>query len=217
MLQKKDRIQKVLFWLSYVFRFIILIEVVSAAWQKDLLTLFAGIGILILTFIPSLLKKNYKITLPTEMEFLFVLFISLSLTFGEIRNFYETYWWWDIFLHSFSAILLGFVGLLIPYILYTEKRIKTTPKFIALFMFTFALAIGASWEIFEFGMDQIFGFNMQKSGLIDTMWDLITDGLSALILSIITYFYIKRKSKIPLIESLIEKFIKVNSHLSKKR
>ena len=217
MQQKKDKIQKILFWLSYLFRFIILIEAVSAAWQKDLLTLSASLGILILTFMPSLLKKNYKITLPTEMEFLLVLFISLSLVLGELRGFYAVFWWWDIFLHSFSAILLAFVGLLIPYILYTEKRIKTTPKFVALFMFTFALAIGASWEIFEFGMDQIFGFNMQKSGLVDTMWDLITDAISAFILSIITYFYLKRKNKIPIIEKLIEKFMNINSHLSRRR
>ena len=48
------------------------------------------------------------------------------------------------------------------------------------FAFTFALALGNVWEIFEFGMDRLFGLTMQKpmagdpSGLTDTMWDLIT-------------------------------------------
>ena len=37
----------------------------------------------------------------------------------------------------------------------------------------FAITIGALWEVFEFGMDQLFGLNMQKSGLLDTMGDLI--------------------------------------------
>ena len=31
------------------------------------------------------------------------------------------------------------------------------------------MMIGAVWEIFEYGMDQTFGLNMQKSGLDDTM------------------------------------------------
>jgi len=40
-------------------------------------------------------------------------------------------------------------------------------------------SIGALWEVFEFGMDQIFGMNMQKSGLVDTMGDLIVDAIGA--------------------------------------
>lgn len=35
--------------------------------------------------------------------------------------------------------------------------------------------MGVVWEIFEFTMDQLFDLNMQKSGLVDTMWDLIVD------------------------------------------
>lgn len=42
------------------------------------------------------------------------------------------------------------------------------------------MAIGGIWEIFEFAMDQVFGMNMQKSGLIDPMWDLIVDALGPL-------------------------------------
>jgi len=61
------------------------------------------------------------------------------------------------------------------------------------FFFFFAVAIGAVWEIFEFSRDQIFGFIMQKSGLIDTMWDLIVDSAGALIASISGYFYIKKR------------------------
>ena len=38
-----------------------------------------------------------------------------------------------------------------------------------------AISIGAVWEVFEFVMDQLFGLNMQKSGLVDTVWDLIVN------------------------------------------
>lgn len=209
----KEKVQKTLFWLSYLFRLIILIEVISAAWQKDLFITVTSLGILILTFLPSVLKKNSKLSLPIEFEFILVLFISLSLFLGNIFHFYEKFWWWDIFLHSFSGILLSFIGILIPYILYTEKRIKTTPKFVVIFAVAFALSIGALWEIIEFILDQTLGWNLQRSGLIDTMWDLIAAAIGAFILSFITYFYIKRKNKIPIIEELIKKFTKKNLHL----
>ena len=211
----EKKIQKILFGLSYLFRIIILLGAISAAWQEELLITVASIAILILTFLPSILEKNYKISLPTEFEFLLVLFIMLSLFLGEIQNFYEVFWWWDLFLHSFSGILLSFVGLLIPYILYTENKLNTTPKFVALFAFAFALSLGGIWEIFEFSMDQTFGLDMQRHSLTDTMWDLIADTVGALVLSLMTYFYLKRKSKIPLIEKLMKKFVKRNLHLTK--
>ena len=64
---------------------------------------------------------------------------------------------------------------------------------LALFSFSFAIAIGVVWEIFEFFMDISFGLNMQKSGLIDTMGDLIVDSLGALLASGIGYFYLRIK------------------------
>jgi hypothetical protein len=67
------------------------------------------------------------------------------------------------------------------------------------------LSIGALWEIFEFLMDSLFGLNMQKSGLIDTMWDLIVDALGALVISILGYLYLK--GDIKLLERLDRRLI----------
>ena len=58
-------------------------------------------------------------------------------------------------------------------------------------------------------MDQIFGLNMQKSGLIDTMWDLIVDSIGALLTSLVGYFYIRGK-KLPLFTRFLQKFSKEN-------
>ena len=43
-------------------------------------------------------------------------------------------------------------------------------------------------EIFEFAMAQLFDFNMQKSGLVDTMWNFIVYTLSVLTAAITGYF-----------------------------
>lgn len=63
------------------------------------------------------------------------------------------------------------------------------------FSFCFALALGAFWEIFEFVIDGLFGFSMQKNGLIDTMWDLIVDTLGALIAAVSGYLYIRYRRR----------------------
>lgn len=61
-------------------------------------------------------------------------------------------------------------------------------------------------------MDSLFRLNMQKSGLVDTMWDLIVDAGGALLASIIGYFYIKR-SKGPLLKRILGKFFEKNPWL----
>jgi hypothetical protein len=84
------------------------------------------------------------------------------------------------------------------------------PGFVALFAFMFAVGLGALWEIFEFGMDSLFGLNMQKSGLVDTMWDLIVDVAGALVISILGYGYLVRSENDSFLERWIARFIRAN-------
>ena len=57
------------------------------------------------------------------------------------------------------------------------------------------MAIGATWEIFEFTMDKLFGLSMQKSGLDDTMYDLIVDTFGALSAAAAGYYYLTERKK----------------------
>ena len=139
-----------------------------------------------------------------------------SLFLGEIKSYYTLFWWWDIILHIGSGIAFGFIGFLILYVLYKGDKIKAKPSTIAIFSFSFGLAIGALWEIFEFAIDNILRTNLQKSGLVDTMWDLIVDGFGALIASIIGYFYIKKEKK-GLFNKLVKEFKKENPKLFRKK
>ena len=97
-------------------------------------------------------------------------------------------------LHTLSGVIIGAIGFSLVYIFNTEENvaIKLSPLFVAIFSFCFATSMGALWEIYEFFMDSIFGLNMQKSGLVDTMWDLIVDALGALVMSVLGYLYLKR-------------------------
>ncbi len=181
----------------------IFIEIYEQRW----FTLFITILTIILTYLPGIFEKKYKIDIPDFFEIGIILFIYSSLYLGEVQKFYLKFWWWDLLLHFLSAIALGIIGLVILLLLYEKRKISTKPFWISLFAFSFALSIGTLWEIFEFFIDIIIGSNMQKSGLIDTMTDLIIDGIGALITSIFGYLYIKNK-KTSFISKILDNFIK---------
>ena len=200
---------KIQYFVIIFLRLTIIIAIAGAIWNGRWALLFSSILVLILTFLPLFFQKKYKMNLPLEFESVIILFIYASLFLGEINSYYLKFWWWDVFLHISSGIALGFVGFLTLYVLYYNGKIKAKPIWIAMFAFCFGIAVGSVWEIFEFAMDQIFGFNMQKSGLMDTMGDLIVNSLGSLFSSFIGYFYIKGK-KTPLFNRFLQRFTKNN-------
>jgi hypothetical protein len=187
------------------------------------LSLFLVTLIIATLFAPIMFRNRLQVEIPAEFHFMAVVFIFASFYLGEIQDFYFRYWWWDIVLHATAGLLMGILGFLLVYVLNESKRVDLhmTPGFIAFFAFTFAVAIGAIWEIFEFGMDQIFGTVMQKpmlddpSGLTDTMWDMIVNAIGALIISITGWWYLKRNRSF-FVKDWIKKFIERNPGLFNK-
>lgn len=186
-------------WVKRVYNVIALLIIVSliyagilSVFQENYVALFNCVLAFVLVLIPFFVKR-IKSKLPTEIELVIVIFIYATLFLGEVRNFYYTVWWWDILVHGFSAIVFGFIGFTILYFMVNRHELEAKPWALAIFSFSFAMAIGALWEIFEFSVDSIFGANMQKSGLIDTMWDLIVDAIGALFASAAAFLYLKSK------------------------
>lgn len=68
------------------------------------------------------------------------------------------------------------------------------------------------WEIFEFAMDSFFGLNLQKSGLVDTMWDLIVDTLGAGLIAWLGYLWIHNDVD-SFLEDWIESLVQANPRL----
>jgi uncharacterized membrane protein YjdF len=190
--------------------------VVEEQWLNALLIL--AIGALILA--PTLLGQRDSVQLPYEFQLVALVFAFAALFLGEVRSYYDRFWWWDIALHTTSGLLLGIVGFLLVYILNESRRIDLSmrPRFIALFAFLFAVSMGAVWEIFEFTMDKTVGTNMQKpmlgdaSGLTDTMWDLIVDTIGALAISALGWWYMVRDRQ-SFIDVWTQKFIDRNPTL----
>ena len=177
------------------------------------------LGIIFITFLPVLLGQRFQVRIPSEFELLAVIFIFASLFLGEVRGYYIRYWWWDIVLHTGAGFLFGILGFLLVHVLNEKEDVELDlkPGFVALFAFVFALAFGTLWEIFEFTVDQVFGTNMQKSGLVDTMWDMIVNSIGALTIAILGWGYLRKKGADSFLERWIQDFIKANPRFFKSR
>ncbi|MBS3921087.1 MAG: hypothetical protein KG012_19615 [Deltaproteobacteria bacterium] len=207
-------------WMVRILLVIMAIEWVLLIVEEQWLSAFMVFLTIAIVISPEILRKRFDVTIPTEFQILTIIFVFAALFLGEVRGFYARFWWWDIVLHISSGLLLGIVGFLLVFVLNEHQRIDfhMHPRFVALFAFVFAVAVGALWEIFEFGMDQIFGTNMQKpmlgdpSGLTDTMWDLIVDTLGAFAISTFGWWYMKKGQR-SFVENWIHKFIDKNRRL----
>lgn len=169
-----------------------------------------------LSILPVVASRRFGIRLPVRFFAWIVLFVFGTIFLGEAFDFYTRYWWWDVILHAGSAVGFGLAGFLFVFMLFEGDRYAAPAWAVAFISFCFALSIGTLWEIFEFAMDQIFGLNMQKSGLIDTMWDLIVDTLGASIGAIAGLSYLKGQ-ELGGLTAAIREFVAANRRFFRKR
>lgn len=198
-----------------VLQVILLLGLVLAVWGGLWLNVLAVAAIMVISLLPGLLGSRFQVYIPSEFEALTVVFIFASLFLGEYHGYYTRFWWWDTLLHTASGFMLGILGFLLVHVMNEKEELELhmKPGFVALFAFMFALGIGTLWEIFEFAMDNLFGLNMQKSGLVDTMADLIVDAIGALVIAILGYGYLHTAGNSSFLEQWILRFIEANPRL----
>lgn len=183
----------------------------TARWE------LAGVSTLalILCLAPIVLASRYRIVLPLPFAISTTAFIIASLIFGEVFDAYEVVWWWDIALHGLSAVALGLIGFLFIYMLFHGDNFAAPASALAIIAFSIAMSVGGLWEILEYLTDRVAGTNMQRSGLDDTMGDLIVNAFGVGVGSLIGYGYLKGQSTgFP--GRLITDFVMLNKHLFKR-
>ncbi len=171
-------------------RLLLAVETALAAAQGHGPALFVALAALGLTFLPGLLASRVGLRLPPSFLAAIALFVLATLYLGEARDFYAWLWWWDLALHFGSAMGFGILGFLLVFMLFEGDRYAAPPWAVGALSFCLAITVGTLWEVFEFGMDTLFGFNMTKSGLPDTMGDLIMDILGAALSSLAGVIYL---------------------------
>lgn len=139
-----------------------------------------GLFVLVFSFLPMLLRKNYQISIPWLLEFLIFLALFLHVL-GGVMGLYGTFEWWDTMTHLISTFMLAIVALTIIYLMHTYWS-GLTMDIRAIMVFTIFIAafLGAIWEVMEWSVDQILGTH-EQNGLDDTMKDLVMDMGGAMI------------------------------------
>ena len=187
----ESRINRIELVVAVVLQISIALISIGAMIEGMWLVAFSGTAILLLTFAPAMIERRLRVPLPVEFTLLTCIILFASFVLGEVRDFYELIWWWDLALHGLSAMLMGFIGFLAVYVFHMTHRLKIKPLHVAAFTFGFAVTIGTLWEIFEFLMDWYVGTNMQKSGLVDTMTELIINAFGALVAATTGFLYVR--------------------------
>lgn len=203
-------------WLARIIWGLLFIFAAAALVTGRLYPGFLALATLFLSMSPLFLSRWANVVIPPSFIAAALLFTGAALILGEAYDFYDRFWWWDIAMHGAGAVGVGLIGFVLIFMMFQGDKYAAPPYAVAFFAFCFALAVGAFWEIFEFTMDSLFGLNMQKSGLLDTMGDLIVDVIGALVGAGAGWFYLKSKQYGGL-TAVIDEFVRRNPHLFRGR
>lgn len=166
-----------------------ILYITSGHWSKFILN-FIVMLCLTLPWIMTWIANATKIDLPSNFQVIIFGFIVLAQYLGEIRGFYQLFWWWDLLLHAIFGGYAVIIALHLNKGTITEdhkasiKRFKLLKSFYA---FSVAITLGTLWELFEFTGDYFFKTDMIKGGLQDTITDLLVKIVAAFITSMV-YF-----------------------------
>lgn len=150
----------------------------------------ASLVSLLVSSVPSMLRKDLKLVLPVELNFWIVLALFLHVV-GGFSGFYDSLPGWDHVTHALSASLVAALGFVA--VVTIDKYVDSIflpRQFLFFFIIMFTMAFGVLWEIMEFATDQLTGSRLQY-GLDDTMRDMLFDIFGGFIVAFIGTHYLK--------------------------
>ncbi len=200
----------------YLIWAVLVLELAASVLNARYSLAFVALVTMALSLAPVFFADRFHIQLPVQFFAGIVVFIFGTVFLGEAFGFYEKYWWWDMLLHGGSAMGFGLIGFIFVFILFEGDKYAAPHWALALIAFCIAISIGALWEIFEFAMDQMFGMTMQKSGLMDTMGDLIVDVIGAGIGAAAGFAYLKGRTRFGL-PGMIGEFVAKNRRFFRRK
>ena len=149
-----------------------IIELVSGRYENAFLCILS----LVMLLMPFFLEKAFKIDFPDIFEIIVFIFIFSSQILGEINNFYGHIPFWDTMLHVVNGFLCASIGFSLIYLLNDKiKSLHLSPIFVALVSFCFSMTVGVFWEVFEYGMDNVFNLDMQKDEYVEVVRTVTLD------------------------------------------
>lgn len=148
-------------------------------WSKPL----SYVATIILPYVPNLFKL-LKVEFSTPLTLAYEGFLVVAMVLGIDLNWYSQIFvtasgdsYYDKIVHFFSGVLVALAGQEL-FALYMRQIHNQKPArwFQALFLIGAVALVAVSWECYEFLYDTFCDGSMQelvKSGVADTMWDMI--------------------------------------------
>ncbi len=165
------------FIVYFTLRVLVIATMILQILNRNYENVFLCALTLILLIMPSLMQITFRVELPTTLEIIILIFIFAAEILGEIREFYLIFPLWDTALHTLNGFLAAAIGFSLVDLLNRSERtvFNLSPLFTAIVAFCFSMTIGVVWEFFEFGMDQLAGFDMQKDTVIHAIRSVTLD------------------------------------------
>lgn len=175
--QMELREHKSSFIVYVVLRVLVILMMVLQIFNRNYENVFLCVLTLVLLIMPSFIQVRLKIELPTALEIIILFFIFAAEILGEIQSYYIRFAFWDTVLHTINGFLAAAIGFALVDILNRSKKIsfQLSPAYMAVVAFCFSMTIGVVWEFFEFGMDMLFGLDMQKDTIVHSIHSVMLD------------------------------------------
>lgn len=156
----------------------------ESQYMWETIVLFSG------TLVMLVVEHRKGLVVRSTIRGLVFLTILIHLT-GNHRNLYDTSEVFDDLLHLFGC----FAFTLYAYNLLEKALIPYhfSPYLLFLLVFSVGVSLGTLFEILEFGVDRMWGTDMQR-GLIDTNLDLLFDTLGAFLAGLISIPLYQKKT-----------------------
>lgn len=185
--------------------------------------IFQCVCALVIFNIPMIISKKFRCYIPNFITVTVYVFAFAHFVFGEIFRAYDNIFLYDKILHTTGGVIFAVLSFSVVWLLNNSegKKVKLSPFFIVLFTFCFTMTVEYVWELIEFGMDRLFGLNMQRwqdsiiegsqivvggevvdgtahdipygNGLKDSMTDMIVNVIGCLVVCVFAYIGMKRK------------------------
>ena len=168
-------------------------DMINSSTPSDfVMPLIMRIGAIILTILPNVIARIFKLNMPKIVLGLYYLFLFLSVFLGTFVGLYSKTTLYNRFVHTCGGIIMGVLAMFFVRPICKDRQTRLHPMLVFLLVFTFSMCFGACWEMWEFGWDAVLDMNMQgyanlfgRQALLDTMLDICCNCVGALIISTI--------------------------------
>ena len=178
-----SRIKRII--LFQMIRIFLLVSIILEFQTKRWDILLVNLLVLSLTFLPYVMEKILAISLPMNFYIPYLSSLVLAVFLEKLFA--------GIVLQIFLGMVLGMIGFILLFLLYSNSRIKTSYIFIAFFSFCFSVSLGTMWEVFRYFLAVVFSLEIGSFSINNTVWGLVFTMIGAFIASTAGYLYIRHK------------------------